>query len=69
MTRLNRASELLKYEIAATNTNVEELAEYAGITTERLNQIVLGESSPTVKERISIADWFSLNPLVLWGTR
>jgi hypothetical protein len=69
MAKLNRASELLKYEIAATDTNPEELAEYAGITLERLNLILGGEASPTVRERISIADWFSLNPLVLWGTR
>jgi transcriptional regulator with XRE-family HTH domain len=68
MAKLNRASELLKYEIAATGTNIEELAEYAGISVERLNLILCGEASPTVKERISIADWFSLNPLVLWRT-
>jgi hypothetical protein len=69
MPKLNPTSQLLFYEITTSGTDVNELAEFVGIPVERLWQIVRGDVLPTVSERISIADWFSVNPLVLWGTR
>lgn len=69
MAKFNPTSQLLLYEITTSNTDVNELAEFVGISVERLGQIIRGDVLPTVSERISIADWFSLNPLVLWGTR
>lgn len=69
MAKTNRTSQLLLQELAESGTTAEDLAEFMDVSVERVWQILNGEITPQVSERLKIADWFSLNPLVLWGTR
>jgi len=69
MVKTNRTSQLLLQELAESGTTAEDLAEFMDVSVERVWQILNGEIMPQVSERLKIADWFSLNPLVLWGTR
>jgi transcriptional regulator with XRE-family HTH domain len=69
MVKTNRTSQLLLQELAESGTTAEDLAEFMDVSVERVWQILNGEITPQVSERLKIADWFSLNPLVLWGTR
>jgi len=69
MVKTKRTSQLLLQELAESGTTAEDLAEFMDVPVERVWQILNGEITPQVSERLKIADWFSLNPLVLWGTR
>ena len=58
MVKTKRTSQLLLQELAESGTTAEDLAEFMDVPVERVWQILNGEITPQVSERLKIADWF-----------
>lgn len=51
----------------AAKITPEELAEYAGISVQRLQSILQGTKKPSIAEGIAIAKFFEFDPLLIIG--
>ncbi len=64
---MTKTAEIIKAEMRAARTTVEELAEYASISVERLQAILEGTKKPSITEGIAIAKFFEFDPLLIIG--
>jgi transcriptional regulator with XRE-family HTH domain len=64
---MTKTTEIIKAEMRAAHTTVEELAEYAGISAKRLEDILGGTKKPSISEGIAIAKFFEFDPLLIIG--
>lgn len=64
---MTKTAEIIKAEMRTARTTPEELAEYVGISVERLQSMLEGSKKPSISEGIAIAKFFEFDPLLIIG--
>lgn len=59
--------KLIQAELKQAKATPEELADFMGVSIERLEHILKGLHKPSVSEGIAIAQFFDLEPMLFLG--
>lgn len=64
---MTNTADLIKEELKQAKATVKELAEFVGISEERMQDIVGGVKKPNAHERVQMALFFDLDPMLFIG--
>lgn len=64
---MTKTANMIKAEMLAAHATPEELAEYAGISVSRMQEILDGGKKLSITEGIAIAKFFEFDPLLIIG--
>ena len=64
---MTKTADIIKAEMLAARTTLEELADYANISVSRMQEILDGGKKLSITEGIAIAKFFEFDPLLIIG--
>jgi plasmid maintenance system antidote protein VapI len=64
---MTSTAELIKEELKQAKATVKELAEFVGVDEERIEDIIKGVKKPNAHERVQMATFFDLDPMLFIG--